>query len=285
MEPVSQCAVWDFRANEDSFNEVQLMDFFKQNTKKWTFQKEKADSGYIHWQGRFSLIKKRSKAKLMDLFEASQLKPPNYLSPTATTNHKEEFFYAQKADTRILGPFRDQDQQQEVYIPRQFRDIKLYPWQQQVITSADIFNDREINLIYDPKGNNGKSTVASICELLHGGVDMPPLNDYKELISLACDICMDTKTRNPKIFLFDMPRAIDKSRLYGLYSAIEQIKKGKLYDCRYHYKKWWIDSPVVWVFTNHLPDTDMLSADRWKIWQIQENKLQPYKPPKNDLDV
>lgn len=285
MDTVSQCAVWDFRANEDSFNEVQLMDFFKQNTKKWTFQKEKADSGYIHWQGRFSLIKKRSKSKLMDLFETSHLKIPNYLAPTATTNHKEEFFYSQKADTRILGPFRDQDQQQEVYIPRQFRDIKLYPWQQQVITSADIFNDREINLIYDPKGNNGKSTVASICELLHGGVDMPPLNDYKELISLACDICMDTKTRNPKIFLFDMPRAIDKSRLYGLYSAIEQIKKGKLYDCRYHYKKWWIDSPAVWVFTNHLPDMEMLSADRWKIWQIQENKLQPYKPPKNDLDV
>lgn len=287
MASNTSCAVWDFRSNEDYFNEVQLMDFLKQNCKKWTFQKEKSDSQYIHWQGRFSLIKKRTKSKLLDLFEASQLKKPNYLQPTATTNHKEEFFYAMKADTRLLGPFRDSthDPTNEVYIPKQFRDIKLYPWQQQIIDSAEIFNDREINLIYDPIGNNGKSTVASICELKHNGIDMPPLNDYKELIALACDICTDTKNHTPKIMLFDMPRAIDKTRLYGLYSAIEQIKKGKLYDVRYHYKKWWIDSPVVWVFTNTLPDQQLLSADRWKIWTINNNNLIKYEPPKNDLDL
>jgi len=282
---MSQCAVWDFRGNESYYTEEELISFFKANAKKWTFQKEKSDSQYIHWQGRFSLIKKRSKSKLMDLFEASQLKPPNYLEPTTTTNHKEEFFYAQKQDTRILGPFRDTDKPtEEVYIPKQFRDIKLYPWQQQIIDSAKIFNDREIHLIYDPVGNQGKSTVASICELLYNGIDMPPLNDYKELVQLACNICMDTNNRKPGIMLFDMPRAIDKTRLYGLYSAIEQIKKGKLYDTRHHYKKYWIDSPVIWVFTNHLPDESLLSPDRWKIWSLTNKQLKPYEHPKDDLD-
>lgn len=276
---MSQCAVWDFRGNEDYFTEEQLIVFMKENAKKWSFQKEKSDKGYIHWQGRFSLIKKRYKSNVMDLFEALKLKVPNYLEPTAKTNHKEEFFYAQKLDTRILGPFRDTDKpQEEVYIPKQFRDIKLYPWQQQIIDSAKTFNDREINLIFDPKGNNGKSTVASICEIMHNGIDMPPLNDYKELVQLACNICMDTNNRKPSIMLFDMPRAIDKTRLYGLYSAIEQIKKGKLYDTRHHYKKFWIDSPVIWVFTNTLPQKDMLSADRWKIWTINKKQLEEYEP-------
>lgn len=275
---MSRCAVWDFRANENYYTEETIISWMKQNTKKYSFQLEKADDGYIHWQGRFSLIKKRDKNKLLDLFEAFQLQKPNYLKPTVEENHKEEFFYATKADTRIKGPFRDTDKQkEEVYIPKQFRDIKLYPWQQQIIDSAKIFNDREINLIYDPIGNNGKSTVASICEILHNGIDMPPLNDYKELIQLACNICQDTNNRSPGIFLFDMPRAIDQTRLYGLYSAIEQIKKGKLYDTRHHFKKYWIDSPVIWVFTNQLPNTNLLSADRWKIWQIKNNKLKLYE--------
>lgn len=277
---MSQCAVWDFRANGDMFTDGELSIFFKSYAKKWTFQKENSDNGYIHWQGRFSLIKKRDKNKLMDLFDVELQKIPNYLQPTLTENHKEEFFYAQKKDTRLEGPWTDQDKaKEEVYIPRQYRDIKLYNWQQQIINSAENFNDREINLIYDPKGCNGKSTVASIAELKYGGIDMPPLNDYKELIQLACNICMDSNNRTPKIMFFDMPRAIDKSRLYGLYSAIEQIKKGKLYDIRYKYKAFWIDSPVIWVFTNASPDLSMLSSDRWKVWKFSEDKstLEPYQ--------
>jgi len=82
-----------------------------------------------------------------------------------------------------------------------------------------------------------------------------------------------------------MPRAIDKTRLYGMYSAIEQVKKGKLFDIRYNYKAWWIDSPQIWVFTNHLPDLNLLSGDRWRIWVINDDKiLEKYQPEENPLD-
>lgn len=282
MEVISACAVWDFRANEDYYeSEEVLIKFLKTNCKKWTFQLEEGDSGYKHWQGRFSLIKKRFKAKLLDLFKTSDLKAPNYLQQTLTENHKEEYFYAQKLDTRLRGPWNDKldKQEEKVYIPRQLRNLELHPFQHQIIDSAHVFEGRIINLIYDTKGCVGKSTVASISELVHGGIDMPPLNDFKELIAVACNICMAKETRTPKIMFFDMPRAIDKSRLYGMYSAIEQVKKGKLFDIRYNYKCWWIDSPQIWVFTNHLPDTNLLSQDRWKIWIIDDDKiLSPYIP-------
>lgn len=65
---------------------------------------------------------------------------------------------------------------------------------------------------------------------------------------------------------------MDKNKLYGIYSAIEQIKKGKLVDLRYHYKCWWIDSPQIWVFSNRMPDTRMLSADRWKLWKVTADR-------------
>lgn len=278
----SQCAVWDFRANEDYFTSDDMIKWLSGNAKKWIFQLEEGDSGYRHWQGRFSLIKKRTKSVLMQLFD--KMKVPNYLEPTATTNHLDEYFYAMKEDTRVAGPYSDlkskEDKMKENngYIPRQYRDVICYPWQERVLQSGNEFDKRMINMIYDPVGNNGKSTVAAIGELLHNGIDMPPLNDFKELVALACCICMDKKWRNPSVIYIDMPRAIDKTRLGGMYTAIEQIKKGKLYDCRYHYKSWWIDSPQVWVFSNCLPDMNLLSLDRWKIWMINEHKvLVPYE--------
>lgn len=271
----SACAVWDFRMNEDICDENFLITFLKANAKKWTFQLEQSDNEYRHWQGRFSLIKKRTKFPLLNLFTD---KKPNYLEPTSLENFQDEFFYAMKEDTRVKGPWSDKllSEESNTYLPRQYRNLSLYDWQKTIKDSADIFEPRIINLIYDEKGNNGKSTIAAICEILHGGIDMPPLNDYKELIQLACNICMDTNNRSPKIMFFDMPRAIRKDQLYGLYSAIEQIKKGKLYDCRYHYKAYWIDSPQIWVFTNTLPDLSMLSKDRWKIWEIEDKKLIEY---------
>lgn len=287
-ESENGCAVWDFRANEDYYeSEEVIIKFLTANCKKWVFQLEKSDTGYIHWQGRFSLIKKRHKNKLLDLFEASQIQKPNHISPTVKENHKEEFFYAMKEDTRLRGFWSDKTnkQEQQVYIPRQLRNLELHPFQHQILDSAHLFEGRNINLIYDTKGCIGKSTVASLGELLHGGIDMPPLNDFKELIAVACNICMTKQTRTPKIMFFDMPRAIDKTRLYGMYSAIEQVKKGKLFDIRYNYKCWWIDSPQIWVFTNHLPDTKLLSQDRWKIWTINDDKLlQKYNPDDGEVN-
>ena len=54
----------------------------------------------------------------------------NYFEQTVTAEHKKEAFYQMKEATRIEGPWTDEDK--EIYIPRQFRIIKFYPWQQAV---------------------------------------------------------------------------------------------------------------------------------------------------------
>lgn len=275
----SICAVWDFRCNEDMYDAETLWQFMKSNCKKYIFQKEKSDSGYIHWQGRFSLIKKRNKSSLMKLMNVV----PNYLMPTAKVNHQDLFFYCMKEDTRIGETYMDEYHRkllglEEVFMPLQYQDIKPYKWQQLVLDSADQFDKRCIDLIFDPTGGKGKSTIAAIAEIKYKAIDMPIMNDYRDLVSLACNICMDTQNRSPKLMFFDMPRSMNKSSLDGFYSAIEQIKKGKLYDVRYHYKAYWINSPRVWVFSNELPDVNLLSRDRWRIWQINDkNELVPYK--------
>lgn len=264
------CAVWDFRANEDVFTADVLRQWMISNCKKYVFQKEKGDTGYIHWQGRFSLIKKRNKSSILKLFTIGK---PNYLEPTVKENHQESFFYALKEDTRIEGPYCDPSHEKVgMYMPKQYRDIVLYAWQLIVIASRLIFDSRGIDVIYDPDGNNGKSTVAAIAELLYGAIDMPTLYDFEKLVFLACNICMGTNNHSPGLMFFDMPRACTKSQLNGFYSAIEQIKKGKLFDTRNHYKQFWIDSPRIWVFTNEMPDISLLSRDRWRFWVITKDK-------------
>ena len=78
---------------------------------------------------------------------------------------------------------------------------------------------------------------------------------------------------------FDMPRAVNKEKMHGMFTAIEQNKKGKVWDSRHSYKEWWYDSPRVWVFTNEFPNIRYLSMDRWRFWKIVDKKLVKVEPP------
>jgi len=284
---MSQCAVYDCRYNYESVSKDDLIVWLNEYCKAWVFQGEQGDTGYKHWQGRFSLVKKRAKSVLLALFK--NIPAPNYLEPTTNKEHQKQAFYVMKSDTRIEGPYKDGNGALDItFIPNIYQNINLYPYQIKIIDSKNHRHQRLVNLIYDPYGNQGKSTLSAVAELYHGGIDLPPLNDFKELVALLCNICMDTNNRDPGLIFIDMPRAMRKDQLYGMYSAIEQIKKCKLYDTRHHYKCWWIECPEIWVFSNILPDMTYLSSDRWKIWQINKDKdLEIWEPPTipTNLDI
>ena len=159
------------------------------------------------------------------------------------------------------------------YMPRQYRGKTFYPWQRAVLDSRDDFNERYVDCIIDKDGNNGKSTLASIVDLQGLGIDMPTVDEGNKLIQSLCNLLALKNSQSPGLVFFDMPRAQNKHQLTGLFTAIEQIKKGKVWDFRHRYTEWWFDSPRVWVFTNKQPDVSLLSVDRWQFWSIQDKKL------------
>lgn len=274
----SQCVVWDFRANKDAYTEEQLKEFLKRLAKKWCFQLESSDGGYEHWQGRFSLFKARRGPEVANLMKNIDFPLPNYCQPTTTQDHKTTNFYCMKEDTRLSGPFTNKEE--EAYIPIQYRNITLWPYQEAILQSANEPNWRVIDCIVDLEGCNGKSTIASIAELTTRAIDLPPCNDADKLIQSVCDILMAKEERKPGLMFMDMPRAMNKKVLNGMYAAIEQVKKGKVFDMRYAYKAWWFDSPRIWVFTNTEVDESLMSRDRWRFWQIDKDTKQmvPYAP-------
>lgn len=265
--------VWDFTVAADGTSAEAIKDTLKRNCKRWSFQLEEGKSGYLHYQGRVSLKEKTRLAGVIKLLEIAKA----HYSVTSTEN-RDNCFYVTKSETRKEGPWSDKDT--EVYVPKQYRGIaeNLRPWQRYIWDHIRDFEPRAINIVYDPVGDQGKSTLASLVDLHGLGIDMPPCNDGEKLIQSLCNILMKTQNREPISLFIDMPRSMDQTKLYGMYMAIEQIKKGKVYDFRYSYDSWWFDAPQIWVFCNEEPHRGYVSKDRWKFWKIEDSTLKSYVP-------
>lgn len=277
----SPCAVFDVVFHADTFEDwKEFGEYWKPYAKQWVVQLEKGhQTDYVHWQGRVSLIKKTRKGSLMKLMRDNGVEPPNYLEPTSNNAvGKGQSIYCMKADTRLEGPWTDAEfrKQDEIYIPRQMRGIKLRPWQVQVEDSMNHWDDRKVDIVIDTRGNSGKTTVALHCMLHHSAIRLPMHCDGVKLIQATCNQLMAKKERKPSHIFIDMPRALAKERLGGLFSAIEIIKAGPVYDERNVYKEWYYDSPRIWVFTNSVPDMNLLSDDRWNMWQLQGEEGEEY---------
>lgn len=229
--------------------------------KQGTFQLEEGSkTGKLHFQGRISLKKKMRKTALVKIATETFLRQGVRWSITSKTNINN-FNYLTKEFTRKAGPWDITEK--PLIIPRQIREIKeLRPFQKQIIADANVWNTRTINWVYQPKGCVGKSILKTYLRAHKLGRPLPPCNDMKDLLRMVCD--MPTS----KLYIVDLPKAMKKDKLYGLLGALETIKDGYAYDDRYHFKEKIFDCPNIWVFSNMLPDFNMLSNDRWKIWNI-----------------
>jgi hypothetical protein len=235
------------------------------NCKKWTFQYEEGDSGYLHYQGRFSLKKKR---------RIQELKAPFawHLSATSKENTNNSF-YVDKEDTRRAGPWRDTDHTPiETKQMEMMKKWGLYPWQKKLTLKSVNFCLRTIDLIFDPTGNCGKSLFSEYMEYNGLAEEVPPYRMMDDLYQWVYG--RPTK----KCYIFDMPRGLKKDNLGDFYSGIEVIKNGVAYDKRNYPKKKRFDRPRIFVFTNTLPKFSLMSKDRWNLWTIDEDKeLIPFK--------
>lgn len=267
-----QCCVWDIRVSEEKISQSDLANLFKRIAKKWTFQLEKGEqTGYLHYQCRVSLktvARENELHKRMDGLEA-------YITPTSNANRNNNF-YVTKDETRIGGPWKDDDP----YIPRQIREIThLRYWQLQVVESAKKWETRQINIVYDEKGNHGKTILKTYIGCHKIGRALPFCNDYRDLLRIIMD------TPKMPLYIIDIPRALNKDKLFQFFSAIETLKDGYAYDDRYHFREEYFDCPQIWVFMNVIPELNMLSSDRWVFWQFTpKGNLENFKPEPTKID-
>lgn len=268
MPPLTTNALyhWDFTLDASKADRDKLIQTLKASAKKWVFQKEKGEeTGYIHWQGRLSLITKTNQPHTSALLKKNGFPKETHWSPTSN-NTTNDFDYCMKQDNTYLeGPWMDTDTQEQ-YIPRQIREItQLKPWQQMIIDDSKVWNTRTINIIYDTQGNHGKTTLKTYIGVHKIGRSIPFTNDYRDIMRMVMD------TDKMPLYIIDIPRALKKDQLFQFFSGIETLKDGYAYDDRYHFKEAYFDCPNIWIFMNKLPETDYLSSDRWKIWSFTDD--------------
>lgn len=271
-ERESACCVWDLTIPADRISVSDLRKHFSHHCKKYVFQLERGDkTGYEHYQCRVSLKTKSRKATLIT--SNFNIKGCN-ISVTSNAN-KDNDFYVLKDETRVSGPFADTDKAPLRTVNKMIEN-GLYPWQEALIEHVQDYNDRQIHLLIDKGGNIGKSALCKYFYQMHDAVIVPPLNDSKELMGYVMSF------PPAKLYIIDMPRAMKKKNLAGLYSGIEQLKNGMMYDIRYHGKFKYIDEPNIIVFTNTPPKLRYLSRDRWVMLTVEEKNLVPFTYINND---
>ena len=290
------CAVYDLTIKSEGLDKSDVITWFNEIAKKWCFQLEKGEStGYIHYQCRISL---KVKVRLHTFLE----KIPDNMKVRASitsSNAKAVDFYVMKDETRIEGPWKDTDPKPtsellnnlprwvaKVINPdlpkwegwgeeanKTLDKINFFPWQKSVIDHSRIEPDnRTINVIVDLLGDRGKSWFVTLMVCLNLVIDIAFSNEIKDIARMIMN--------QPKkhCYFVDLPKATDKNHIHNFMASIEQLKNGRAYDDRYRFQSAVFDAPHVWIFTNTVPPTELLTRNRWKIWGINHQlELVPWE--------
>lgn len=200
------------------------------------------DTGYSHLQCRVVFKKE------WDIKYVIQWFPWAHWIPS----HVRDFAYCEK-EGNFIRSWEEALQEFVTLEPVFWQIIAMDMWKKQ--------NDRQITVIYDEKGGHGKSWLRKHLVATHQATMIPPVQESKDIMRIAM-------AKPSPGYVIDLPRAEGKVAL-GMWSAVEQLKDGYLWDDRYSFREKWINPPKVMVFCNDL-GKKALSNDRFDILDITD---------------
>lgn len=247
-----------------------MINFLNKYCNNWGFDHEKGEiTGYHHWQVRCVMKEKKRLQTWINDFIEKGLK--DFKASVTSNENKNNFDYVLKESTRVEGPWL-----KSTYTPYT-NDVKkmlsegLKLWQQEILDSFEVEDLDIINVLLDEGGFAGKSTLFKYAFQTQKAFFAPSLNSYGKLVEFMCKCHEKLKpfwdNKNPAVLL-DIPRAINPQEFNEMWSGIEHIKSGILFDTRYTAVPMTADRPVMWVLTNKVPNPAFLSVKRWKLWNI-----------------
>lgn len=136
---------------------------------------------------------------------------------------------------------------------RDYQTLEPVLWQEWFLEYWKKQNDRQILICLDKVGGHGKSTLRKMMVAQHMATYIPPMDKPKDIMRMAM-------AKPSKGYVIDLPRAEGKVN-DAVWSAVEQLKDGYLYDDRYSFRDMWIEPPKVAVFCNDYEE-GRISEDR-----------------------
>jgi len=213
----------------------------------WVVGKEVGESGTPHLQGYIEFKNKcRPKNLLCDRIHWEKAKG----------DKKQNYDYCSKdGDILTVSGF-----------PKPIKLIQnLYPFQERILelirTEPD---DRTIYWFWDEEGNIGKTSFMKYCVVKHNA--LPAIGGkFSDIMNLVFNQDMDKSNT----VMFNIPR---KHKNYVDYAALESIKDGLVVNTKYETGYKAFNPPHIIVFANFPPLTEHISADRWVVENLGEDK-------------
>lgn len=238
---------WCFTFNNYTEDDYQyIIEAFEKNSSKYIIGKEVGEKGTPHLQGYVYNKKK---------FRPSELK-------LSKSIHWEKCKGSQKQNIEYC--MKDSNYKSNIKIEKPLKllqETQLYDWQKDIIKIIkEEPHERIIYWYWEPTGNCGKTTFA---KYLSAKFDAVPIEGKKN------DILYCAAEHNSDIYIFDFERCMEEFISYG---AMEKIKNGYYMCSKYESKPIIRNCPHIICFANFEPDVTKLSADRWKITEINNKK-------------
>lgn len=235
---------WEATVSRKFYPDLQtVIDIFEaMGADRYVIGEEIGEGGYMHFQCR--IVFKKGK----DLKQLVHDMPSVNWQPTSV----RDFNYVEKE-----GKFYRSWEK----VLKNYAMMEMLDWQATLVCELGQQNDREIIVVVDERGGHGKTTLAKIMQARHEAQYCPQMESASDYMAFAM-------AKPSKAYFIDVPRAEDYKKKKSLWSAIEQIKNGYLYDKRYNYRDMWIESPKIVVTANEYPPADCLSMDRWKVYDL-----------------
>lgn len=241
---------WSLTASKQFWEFESLKAILEEKCERFVIGDEIGEGGYKHFQIK-AVFKKG-----MSLKELNVILPGVHGAPTVTRN----FEYEEK-DGNF---YRSWEKAISKHAVEEWNS-----WEQMVVSMAEQQTDRQVLVIVDLEGGIGKTKFAKKLVAKHICDYIPQMDKPKDYMRVAY------AKKNAKGFFFDICRTQDYHGKFdgnwqsALWSAIEKMKDGFVYDERNSWKEAWIDSPLIIVAMNEYPRINALSKDRWIIVTIE----------------
>ena len=161
-----------------------------------------------------------------------------------------------------LNVHHNEDQEEKLPI--------LKPWQTKLLELMEP-SERKIIWVRGCVGNEGKSWFQTYLEDFYGRRRV-----YRSTVNKKSESLLHTLSKRNlafvDVFIFNVPRSFNTNCVP--YSFLEDIKDGKAISSKYNSSELKFVTPnIVIVFSNDSPCVDTLSTDRWKRYDISDDKL------------
>ena len=155
-----------------------------------------------------------------------------------------------------------------------YKGVELKPWQRELMEQINSPSDRHIIWVVGAACGEGKTFFQKYVRSMFGIRRVVSGINIKSNSANICHCLAKQSLATADIFLFNIGKSMKKFEEVN-YEVLEDLKDGDAFASKYNSQQLKIKVPnVVMVFSNNVPNTRELAADRWKVFQIENDQLE-----------